>query len=290
MAGLPVDTYRTLGSGHKIAFAGEQLAPNPEYESTETFVTSPLRLDSQEIKEVIDDALGVFFTDAWWLGGTLPTDTPTEYAVFYSDHSEQAIGLGTDPSDSWFNSQALSEPLLPNIPIVAGIAFVDLQWWTASLPTSIPDPVVIVGPPSRYGPHPGVIRIRNVSQLGFEMRFQEWTYLDDIHYWPERVFYLLAEPGERWEQDLQLFLEAGTAETDALARLGDWQKISFGYTPPYPCDDMCGVAPNFPENPAVFAAVQTYNDSEPVTTRQYGDGSRPQIGTVCARPRDCSVS
>ena len=62
-------------------------------------------------------------------------------------------------------------------------------------------------------PDPGLVRIRNVNKNGFEIRFQEWDYLDGIHS-PETVEYIVVERGDYILRDGTL-LEANTVDTDA---------------------------------------------------------------------------
>ena len=62
-----------------------------------------------------------------------------------------------------------------------GVAAIDSHWTTVDLSRSFTSPVVIAGPPTLYGPHPGVVRVRNVQPTSFDIRFQEWGYLDGWH-------------------------------------------------------------------------------------------------------------
>jgi len=54
--------------------------------------------------------------------------------------------------------------------------------------------VVVAGPISLNGVKPAVVRIQNVDDSGFEMRIQEWDYLDGWHT-IEKVSYLVMEEG-----------------------------------------------------------------------------------------------
>ncbi|MEM7457189.1 MAG: cadherin-like domain-containing protein, partial [Planctomycetota bacterium] len=68
------------------------------------------------------------------------------------------------------------------------------QWKKITLPRSFSNPVVIAGGATRNGGHQGVVRIRNVSSNSFEIRFQEWDYLDGQHAF-EDISYLVLEAG-----------------------------------------------------------------------------------------------
>ncbi len=129
---------------------------------------------------------------------------------------------------------------------------IDDLWHTIPLAREYDDPVVVVGPVSRVGPEPGVLRVRNVRANAFEVRFQEWDYLDGTHL-KERLFYLVADRGI---QSLAgLILEAGYTDSSAIVREG-LQDISFALP--------------FPAVPGVFASVMTENDPQPVTLRISG--------------------
>jgi len=129
------------------------------------------------------------------------------------------------------------------------ITRIDDLWHTVPLSKEYVDPVVIVGPVSRNGFEPGVLRVRNVRADAFELRFQEWAYLDGMHV-DERVFYLVADRGIQSVGGLMM--EAGYTDSSALLRDGP-QEVSFALP--------------FPEVPGVFASVMTDNDPQPVNVR-----------------------
>ena len=130
---------------------------------------------------------------------------------------------------------------------------IDENWHTVPLSRSYADPIVVFGPPSFRGAGSGVLRMRNLDEDSFELRYQEWAYLNGRHGRRERGFYLVAERGI---QSLGgLILEAGTVET-ALEITEGTEEVVFS-------------AP-FAEMPGVFASVNTENDLEPVTVRITG--------------------
>ncbi|MDJ0610037.1 MAG: FG-GAP repeat protein [Kiloniellales bacterium] len=125
-------------------------------------------------------------------------------------------------------------------------------WTTVPLARHYLNPVVVARPVSANGADPGVIRLGNVTGNAFDLRYQEWNYLDGTHA-PERVFYMVAEAGSH---DLDgLLVEAGTLVTDRL--LGD------GF-------ETVGFAATFADRPAVFSTVQNARGSDAVTTRLAG--------------------
>lgn len=123
-------------------------------------------------------------------------------------------------------------------------------WRRVPLAKDYTKPVVVAKPASSRGFERGVVRIQAAAGNSFQLRFQEWDYLDGAHT-AEQVFYMVAEHGSQGLAGLRL--EAGTIETDVLARLGGWAGARFS-TP-------------FAATPAVFTAVNTNRGGDAVTTR-----------------------
>jgi hypothetical protein len=69
------------------------------------------------------------------------------------------------------------------------------HWTRVDFGQLILDPVVVAGPASLNGADPGVVEVRNATQLSFEIRFHEWDYLDGIHPTGETVSSIVAERG-----------------------------------------------------------------------------------------------
>ena len=113
--------------------------------------------------------------------------------------------------------------------------------------------MVIAGPPTYHGADPGVVRLQNVSDLGFELRFQEWDYrqrdLADTYHAVEEIPYVVLQPGRHLMSDGSEW-EVGTF---TLGGTGTWQGVSF--TQP------------FADPPHLFLTVQTYNGNQAVTVR-----------------------
>jgi hypothetical protein len=126
----------------------------------------------------------------------------------------------------------------------------DHNWTTVPLAKHYKNPVVVVRPTTALGADPAVARIRNAVPGSFELRVQEWSYLDGLHRVPEQAFYLVAEAGVHALAGL--VVEAGHENTALVARSG--------------FEDVALPAA-LPDVPAVFAAVMTENDPAPVTVR-----------------------
>jgi hypothetical protein len=149
-------------------------------------------------------------------------------------------------SDGWNTVSLRCRSAEQSVPIEWGtIDRVDQDWQVVPLAKSYVNPVVVVKPASSRGSQPGVIRVRNKGSDSFEVRFQEWRYLDGSHV-EEQVFYLVAEMGQHALAGLTL--EAGELNV-ATAQ----QPVAFGAT--------------FGAPPALFAAIETYYGDHPVITR-----------------------
>lgn len=125
---------------------------------------------------------------------------------------------------------------------------VDGGWRTIYLPRGFVGPVVIVGPPSFQDRAPGVARLREVGGTSFQVRFQEWAYLDGTHS-AERLDFIVMERGRHTMADGSVW-EAGVLE---LKGNGRWKRKTF--------------ARRFPRMPKVFLTVQSLRDRTPVAVR-----------------------
>ena len=151
-----------------------------------------------------------------------------------------AGGDGDDSSDDWFSSQDWIE---------LGSVSIDHNWKRVTLNKNFSNPVVIVGPPTKNGFDPCVIRLRNVTSNSFEIRIQEWTYLDGVHI-SETVSYAVVEAGTHMLSDGTMW-EAGTYELEGTL---NWKHVWF--------------QSSFNAAPLVFQSVQSSNGKQTVTVRE----------------------
>jgi PKD repeat protein len=75
-----------------------------------------------------------------------------------------------------------------------GEVSIDHKWVRVLFQNTFKNPVVVAGPPTSNGSDPVLVRVRNVDQKGFEIRLQEWDYLDGIHI-QETFSYIVMEKG-----------------------------------------------------------------------------------------------
>ncbi len=78
--------------------------------------------------------------------------------------------------------------------IETGEVSVNGSWVHVTLTNTFENPIVIAGAPSANDVAPGVIRLRNVTGAGFDIKFAEWDYLDGVHA-SETVSYIVMEKG-----------------------------------------------------------------------------------------------
>ncbi len=132
-----------------------------------------------------------------------------------------------------------------------GIIQVDSNWQRIETGNTYINPVVVARPLSKYGADPAVVRIRNVGPDGFEIRIQEWQYLDGTHI-TEKVSFLVIEAGH-YILDSGVHVEAGTISTDRANPQDSFEVVTFRST--------------FPSPPVVVTSVMTENGAAPVVTR-----------------------
>jgi hypothetical protein len=155
---------------------------------------------------------------------------------------DQNFQAGLEPAQS--GAGAPTPPAL----LEAGEIVIGDQWQRIDFTRSLVDPVVVAKPASSNDIEPAVVRIRNVDTTGFEIRVQEWDYLDGVHD-PETVGYLAMEQGSHVLAD-GTRLEAGRFSADNTS---SYKTVTFGQA--------------FQVKPVVLSAVASFNESDAVATR-----------------------
>ena len=135
----------------------------------------------------------------------------------------------------------------------SGVAVADESWKTVSFDRDFENPVVIAGPPSYRGSHPGVVRLKQVGSGAFGVRFQEWDYRardhNDTNHADENIPFVAVESG-RHRLDDGTTWEAGTFKLDGTR---NWRRHSFDTA--------------FNGNPKLFLTVQSNNGGQAITVR-----------------------
>ncbi|MEA1901053.1 MAG: fibronectin type III domain-containing protein [Thermodesulfobacteriota bacterium] len=169
--------------------------------------------------------------------GTINLLDPDSDNDGFSDGTEKAEG--SDPGDPNSN---------PAFPLEIGEVSVDHNWKRVVLNDTFIDPVVVANPLSYNGSDPAVLRIRNVDSRGFDIRVQEWDYLDGGHA-TENVSYIVMERGSYILED-GTKVEAGTFNTDST---GSFRWVDFSQT--------------FNQVPVVTSTVSSFNEEDAVCSR-----------------------
>ena len=125
---------------------------------------------------------------------------------------------------------------------------IDHQWQRVAFQKTFMNPVVVAGPLSNNGGQPAVVRIRNVDPTGFEIRVQEWDYLDGDHA-VETVSYLVMEAGS-YTLDDGTRIEAVNVDSFSAP---NFKAVTFNQA--------------FNTVPVVMSSVTSFNDSAAVTDR-----------------------
>ncbi len=132
------------------------------------------------------------------------------------------------------------------------------NWHHVDFINTYSNPVVVATALSFNGGQPAHARVRNVTSTGFEIRLEEWEYLD-VNHTTEDVTFIVAEGGAGGSNTVSVGgnlyeVRAGIINTNSTASGGSinsrWQHLaSSGYTP------------------IVFAGVSSQNDDRPVIVR-----------------------
>ncbi|MHB8790251.1 MAG: PKD domain-containing protein [Desulfobulbaceae bacterium] len=119
-------------------------------------------------------------------------------------------------------------------------------WSRINLNKEFIQPIVLASPASYNDTDPAVVRIKNVDASGFDIRVQEWDYLDDTHT-EETIHYLVMEQGS-YILDNGARLEAGSFSANT-----QFQSLPF--------------SSDFQSEPIVIASIMTTNEEDAVTGR-----------------------
>jgi len=130
--------------------------------------------------------------------------------------------------------------------IEIGTVSIDHNWVKVFFENVFNQPVVVAGPPTMEDGQPALVRIRNIDQEGFEIRIQEWDYLDDWHA-VETVSYIVVEEGT-YTLDNGIMIEAGSF-TGSMSL----QQVSLQQT--------------YNATPVILTQVTTENEFDAVTNR-----------------------
>ena len=125
---------------------------------------------------------------------------------------------------------------------------IDHQWQTIQLDNSYDNPAVVFGPVSYNGGHETAVRVRNVTSTSFEVRLQEWVYLDQWHT-NESVGYVVVESGVHTLSDGTVIAAGSNSGVNHR-----WEGVDFGH--------------EFDAAPIVLSQATTFAGGDTIVTRQ----------------------
>ena len=125
---------------------------------------------------------------------------------------------------------------------------VDHLWQTITLDNSYENPAIVLGSVSYNGSHETAVRVRNVTSNSFEVRLQEWKYLDGWHT-SESVSYVVVESGVHTLSDGTTIAAGIHSEVDHR-----WKSVDFGH--------------QFDATPVVLSQATTFAGGDTIVTRQ----------------------
>ncbi|WP_158547405.1 M10 family metallopeptidase C-terminal domain-containing protein [Rhodovulum sp. 12E13] len=118
-------------------------------------------------------------------------------------------------------------------------------WTRVDFLQPLDTPEVVMGPLGFAGPDPAAVRVRNVTETGFEVQIDEWDYLDGGHA-TETISFLAIERGSHTLPDGTV-IRAGSASADH-----GWTEVTHG---------AMGATP------VVLAQIVTWNGPQAATAR-----------------------
>lgn len=127
------------------------------------------------------------------------------------------------------------------------------QWQKVTFAQQLDNPSVVMGGLSSNDLDPGTIRVRNVTDYGFEFQLDEWDYLDGSHP-SETVRWIAIEQGVHTLSNGQV-IQAGSSSVSSTAASVALASTAFGTAP------------------TVLAQVVTNNQANAVTDRVWGVSS-----------------
>lgn len=163
-----------------------------------------------------------------------------------------ALQIGTDFFAQIISCNGYDPITIRQRPSFYSTSLISDKWRTVYTTGTYNDPVVITGPSSYNDTEPGTIRLTDITSNSFDIKFQEWMYLQSKDYGihqSENISWLMLEPGIYTMNDGSVW-EVGKFQLNGLK---NWQTFNFQY--------------NFSRPPALYLTIQTYNGSDPVTVR-----------------------
>ena len=199
-------------------------------------------------------------TGGHWTAGGWVADSVTSPCVDAGDPADEypnepAPNGGRINMGAYGNTYQASRGTghVPYLRAETGVVSVSHAWTLVELTEDFVDPVIVAGPATANEWAQGVVRMRNVTGSSFEIRFQEWDYLDDSHL-EEQIRWLAVERGTFDLSEGRQIVAGSLSTSNTNVAAPDW--VPF--------------AEPFADTPVALAQVMTYNDATAVTDRICG--------------------
>ncbi|MEM7670546.1 MAG: hypothetical protein AAF317_15655, partial [Pseudomonadota bacterium] len=170
----------------------------------------------------------------------LNVDTPTPLRPAISDGNG-----GTDTAEIGITVAGTALPLgeAGSLDVTQDSA---TQWHSVLFAEMIVDPIVVLGPVTTNDDDPVTVRVRNVSDSGFEFQLDEYDYLDGVHGEESVSWLAIARGNHTLSNGLSLVADTSSAES------GSFTSVSFGSSL---------------LDPVVLHQVSSVNDADAVSSR-----------------------
>ncbi len=226
----------------------ENKPPRAVFSATPTTGNTPLTVSFNASGS--SDSDGTISSYTWQFGdGSLASGVSTTHT--YTDLATFTATLTVTDNDGAKSSTTTSitvapESAPPEFNIELGEISVNSNWARVKITSSFQNPIVIAGPPSSVDSSPCVVRLRNISPTGFDIKLSEWEYLDESHAY-ESISYLIMEKGHFTLPD-GTQVEAGTFDGST-----SFKQVAFFNT--------------FNVDPVIVSSIATNNETDTISGR-----------------------
>ena len=224
----------------------ENLAPTANMTTTAANGTAPLEVtfDGSTSTDPEESQL----TYSWNFGdGTNAQGSSVTHTYTNSGTFTATLTVSDDLGETSSTTTTIDTTGTPAFQIELGEVEINNNWIRVVFSTPFINPIVVAGPPSYNGADPSVIRLKNITTTGFDIRIQEWKYLDGGHMM-ETVAYLVIEKGS-FILDDGTKIETGQFDSKDV----DFHTIQFNTT--------------FTTVPVVLTSIATFNGPDTATSR-----------------------